>query len=352
MLNSCAAILAGMAAGGTGYFVGKQVSDRQDKSVKTEALVEIREDLERKQQNLSIQDKNISGEINQRLVSGAVTQEIAVYPEVRNGVVILHGRVPSAQIADRVIAAARTTPGVNRIISNLVVVNQNQQQPVPLNRAQQQQILMQQRQQQQYQQQQLQQQQMRQQRLMQQQRSQQQRSQQQQQKKNQNSANLSEDVKKNTAKNTPSRRPANNEPKKEGPDLSLIEDPPKRPANNKPKVMSEEMMQKYMGDDLDNQYINYEPRNLNPRTNYQPPLNQPVNNVPVPAIANPYIINVATPEPSFDNDSTYIPYMSKTSSPFNEVYDSTYYGNVDDAGVPVPTPAVDNANDYELYYYY
>ncbi len=130
MLQACEIVAAGGVAGVFAYFLGKKSAQRGDTAMKTEALVEVRKEMEDKQKAVSSTDQNIGNDINQRLVSGAVDQQLAVYPEVKNGVVILHGRVPDAKAAEKVIQSARSAPGVSRIISNLVIVNQ-QQAPVP-----------------------------------------------------------------------------------------------------------------------------------------------------------------------------------------------------------------------------
>lgn len=131
MLQACEMIAAGSVAGVFAYFLGKKSAQRGDTAVKNEALVEVRREMEEKQKAVASTDDNIGNDINQRLVSGAVDQQLAVYPEVKNGVVILHGRVPDAKAAEKVIQSARSAPGVSRIISNLVIVNQQQQSPVP-----------------------------------------------------------------------------------------------------------------------------------------------------------------------------------------------------------------------------
>lgn len=129
-LQGC--ILAGLGVlGGGGYYVGTKAGKREDERIKTQALVDVKQELEQKQQVEAQADQNIATQISQNYVAGALTNQIAVYPEVRNGVVILHGRVPDAQTAERAINAARKTPGVQRIISNLVIMNQ-QPQAIPL----------------------------------------------------------------------------------------------------------------------------------------------------------------------------------------------------------------------------
>jgi hypothetical protein len=108
--------------------------------VKTQALIDVKKELEEKDSANKQQDQEITNQINQNYLAGALSGGIAVYPEVRNGVVILHGRVPDAATAERAIAAARKTTGVQRIISNLVILNQPagagappQQQAMPAN---------------------------------------------------------------------------------------------------------------------------------------------------------------------------------------------------------------------------
>lgn len=128
-LQGC--LFAGLAAAtGVGaYYVGKKASQRGDERIRTETLIQAREEMEAKQKELAANDTSMQNQINSKVASGAATSQIAVYPEVKNGVVILHGRVPDAQTADRVIAATRQTQGVSQIISNLVITNQAQQKP-------------------------------------------------------------------------------------------------------------------------------------------------------------------------------------------------------------------------------
>ncbi len=125
-LQGCMAAAAGGVAGVFAYFFGSKAAQRSDARIKNEALVEVRREMEEKQKALSEADKNVTNEINQRLIAGAVDQQLAVYPEVKNGVVILHGRVPDAKTADKIIQSTRQSPGVSRIISNLVIVDQAQ----------------------------------------------------------------------------------------------------------------------------------------------------------------------------------------------------------------------------------
>ncbi len=118
-------VVAGLAAlGGGGYYVGTKAGKREDERIKTQALIDVKRELEEKDKLASAQDQNISTQIGQNYLAGQLNSGIAVYPEVRNGVVILHGRVPDAATAERAIAAARKTSGVQRIISNLVILNQ------------------------------------------------------------------------------------------------------------------------------------------------------------------------------------------------------------------------------------
>lgn len=125
-------LLAGVAAlGGGGYYVGTKAGKREEERIKTQALIDVKRELEEKDKAASSQDQTISTQIGQNYLAGQLNSGIAVYPEVRNGVVILHGRVPDAATAERAIAAARKTAGVQRIISNLVILNQ----PRPLGAA-------------------------------------------------------------------------------------------------------------------------------------------------------------------------------------------------------------------------
>ena len=124
LLQGCF-VVAGLAAlGGGGYYVGTKAGKREEERIKTQALIDVKRELQEKDEVAKAQDQDITNQINQNYLAGALTGGIAVYPEVRNGVVILHGRVPDAQTAERAIAAARKTTGVQRIISNLVILNQ------------------------------------------------------------------------------------------------------------------------------------------------------------------------------------------------------------------------------------
>ncbi|MDX1949360.1 MAG: BON domain-containing protein [Rickettsiales bacterium] len=125
-LQGCVAAAVGGLAGTFAYFFGNKAGQRSEARIKNEALVEVRREMEEKQKATNEADKNVANEINQRLIAGAVDQQLAVYPEVKNGVVILHGRVPDAKTADKIIQSTRQSPGVSRIISNLVIVDQAQ----------------------------------------------------------------------------------------------------------------------------------------------------------------------------------------------------------------------------------
>lgn len=124
LLQGCF-LLAGLAAlGGGGYYIGAKAGQREEERVKTESLIEVKKELDQKGKIQAQADQNITNQISQNYVAGTLTSSIAVYPEVRNGVVILHGRVPDEATARRAIETARKTPGVQRIISNLVIMNQ------------------------------------------------------------------------------------------------------------------------------------------------------------------------------------------------------------------------------------
>lgn len=321
-LSSCVtAALAGLVGGGT-YYLGKSVAGREDKKIKTESLVKIKEEMEQKQKALSSKDKGITNEINQRLVSGSVTEGMAIYPEVRNGVVILHGRVPDPKTAERVISAARTTPGVSRIISNLVVVSQ--QQPIPqgyadfqrgaaqggAQRVSPNQYIRQQ---------------------------------------NQTAPGQVAPIPIQQQRYAP--QPVNQQyippqtnnfnsgnfgSKKKSGNLDIIEQP-RRPANDA-KVMSESMMQQYS--DNDDNYKKYVPPQINNNGGgYQSA---------TPVFSNPYIVNVPTPTIYRDNDASYIPTTSYVV-PATSNYDSEGSLNID---IPVPSPYQDNDATYELMHYY
>ncbi len=128
LVQGCA--LAGLGLlGGGGYYVGTKAGKREEERIKTKALIDVKRELESKDNQTKAQDQQITSQISQNYLAGALDQGIAVYPEVRNGVVILHGRVPDAATAERAIAAARRASGVQRIISNLVILNQQPAMP-------------------------------------------------------------------------------------------------------------------------------------------------------------------------------------------------------------------------------
>ena len=351
VLQGCAVLLGAVGAGTAAYYVGKSVADRQDKSIKTESLVAIREEFEQKQQEEQTQDQGISGDINQRLVSGSIAPGFAVYPEVRNGVVILHGRVPSGDAAQKVIQATRATPGVTRIISNLVVVNQQAQQATAATEAMRRQQLLRQ---QQLRQQQLRQQQIRQQQLRQQQPMQQRMPQQQQPSSPAN----------NNAYRPPPQQQSNlsspnnlNGQRNNVPDINSSQrnnrknNKPNNQRNNAPRVMSPEEMQRYS--DADSSYIplnSYNPTNnnrLQPAMQQQQPIQSGV-----PVVQDPYIINVPVPQP-VDVDPQYRQPI-ETYSYEPEIPAVPMPGDLNNESIPVPTPDTvqDNDNAYELYYYY
>lgn len=376
-ISACLPTLLLGAAGGVGsYFVGRNVSDREDRKVKTEALVEIREEMEQKQAVLSAQDTSINNELNQRLVGGAFMREIAIYPEIRNGVIILHGRVPDPQTAERVIQTARSTPGVTRIISNLVIVNQRRPVPMPVQMQQPspQQIIVQQ------------------QPVPQQpsgfkakqfspaiplesgssfryippenptdnQKKFRPKSFEEQQgyykqnntglppenrpigiNQNLNQQKNSQQVKspyQYQSKNSLKFQQNQTNPNK------VFEKPKADNTENQIKTMSPEMLAQYS--DNDSYYVKYNPTLINTTpippavNNYQPVSPAPAQPTITPVYTNPYVVDV--PVPIMDNDSYYTP------------YDGGYNSYVDtnpEIPVPVPGSIEDNDNAYELYYY-
>ncbi len=331
LLTSCiTAALASMAGGGA-YFLGKANSQRSAQTIKTQSLMKAKEELKQQQSAISSKDTGINSEINSRLISGSATPEMAVYPEVKNGVVILHGRVPDPATAERIIATARNTPGVERIISNLVIVNQQQQSAMPFGQQPQQQNAPQQFQQQYMPPQQVAPIPMQQQQF--------QRPQQFQQQYIPPQSNLGNgypDIN-NTAKNLSSGA------KKKSQNID----------HNKPKTMTQEQINQYMDNYADNDsgYVKYNPNKLR-APQVQPSQQQFLTpreqflksqgvNVANPTITNPYTINV--PAAYQDNDSVYRPFTGYNVN--NKV----------NSNLPVQPSAPsyqDNDAAYDLIYYY
>ena len=305
---------------------------REEKKIETDTMIRAKEKLEAQQKQANSADQGVSNEINARLVSGSVSPNMAVYPEVRNGIVILHGRVPDPKTAERVIGSVRSTPGVQRIISNLVVVSQQTQAIsgfTPALNQQQQQIPQVQVQQQFPQQAPL-----LQQRIPQQQQQFQQRMPQQvpqqyipPQSGLRNQPNYYTGGGNSGGAKKKSANVAKNYPK--------IPSVQKRPVNtspitNRPKTMSLDAMQQYS--DNDDTYVKYQ----QPLIRRQPVYAQPAPTVS-PVVSNPYIVNVPTPTVYQDNDSYYTPPGGNNG----------FIGEASDSG-----NYQDNDSTYDLIHYY
>lgn len=326
-LSGCLTAAIASAIGGGSYFIGKSANSRDEKRIKTESLIKVKEEMEMKQKSLSAKDNGITNEINQRLVSGSVAPNMAVYSEVRNGVVILHGRVPDSRTAERIIGTVRSTPGVSRIISNLVIANQQQVLSPQMMRANP--AAMQQR--------------MPQYPAMQQQRQvapyQVQPAPPQQNQYNRYAPPQSQYISPqsyngvngnlgNTAGNYASGA------KKKSSGSNVIGKVPASDisfqAPSVPKVMSAEELQKYQGMDNDDGYVKYNPTHIIKNVS-APSATEQVQWPSIP-LANPYIVD--TPSYYQDNDYYYMPPQGAGSS-----------GNIAD-------PYQDNDSTYELMHFY
>jgi len=67
-------------------------------------------------------DAAITASVKTKLAQDDLTSVIDINVDTFNGVVTLHGRVPSHHAADRVVSLAWSTKGVVRVISKLKVV--------------------------------------------------------------------------------------------------------------------------------------------------------------------------------------------------------------------------------------
>lgn len=381
-LQGCILLGLAGATGAGAYFVGKKAQARGDERLRTESLIKVREEMEAKQKEVSAQDTNITNSINQKIVSGAISSQMAIYPEVKNGIVILHGRVPDSATAQRVIASAKQTRGVTQIISNLVVVNKNtqqiarqpnlaqfgnQRQIVPINSNYQngnmqnqvsnsiaQQLMMQNAaRQQQFRAQQPQPQ--SQQQYYQQQRGFQQYQNQQQPQYYQQQRVPIQPIQEEKIKVVPSstqpslnqtqnRRQINNQAYNNSATNKDFRPPPDN--NSKPKTMSEDEMAKYY-DDNDSSYVSMKPY-LNKKKNIPASNNLPVyqpqnNNFNVNSFSNNF-------DSYQDFDSGYVPlnYYNPNLAPNPSIVQPIIEQPIN---IPTPDPAQDNDNTYEIYYY-
>lgn len=384
-LQSCLLLGLAGATGAGAYFVGKKAQARGDERLRTESLIKVREEMEAKQKEVSAQDTNITNSINQKIVSGAISSQMAIYPEVKNGIVILHGRVPDSATAQRVIASAKQTRGVTQIISNLVVVNKNSQQAarrpnlgqfgnqrqiIPINSNYQngnmqnqvsnsiaQQLMMQnsaRQQQMRAQQPQSQQQYYQQQRGYQQFQNPQQPQYYQQQRApiqpvqeekikvvpsdRQPNLNQTQNINNNNKNHSQTRRKANQLAYNNSPSNQTYKPPDSR---TKVQVMSENEMAKYYRNDNDSSYVSMKPY-LNNRKDVTASQLQN-NNFDVNSFVNNY-------DNYQDFDSSYVPlnYYNPNLAPNQEIVQPIIEQPIN---IPIPDPTQDNDNTYEIYYY-
>ena len=97
--TGCALLLVGGAAGG-GYYVGKD-----DRSFGT-----------------IVDDASITGSVKAKLIRDPRIDALDINVETRDGIVTLHGHVPSRGAANRAAALARAVKGVARVESQLAVI--------------------------------------------------------------------------------------------------------------------------------------------------------------------------------------------------------------------------------------
>jgi hyperosmotically inducible protein len=99
-VSGCTPVLVGGAAVG-GYYVGK----------------------DQRSTGRIVDDATITSSINAKYVKDRQISAVDINVDTYNGVVTLHGNVPSQRTADRAVALARATKGVKKVISRLVVVS-------------------------------------------------------------------------------------------------------------------------------------------------------------------------------------------------------------------------------------
>lgn len=96
--GGCAALVVGGAATG-GYYVGKD----------ERAIGQI------------VDDASITASINAKYVNDPQVSAIDINVDTRSGVVTLYGNIGNATAARRAVEIARSTKGVRKVISKLVV---------------------------------------------------------------------------------------------------------------------------------------------------------------------------------------------------------------------------------------
>jgi len=67
------------------------------------------------------QDSEIKGQINNAYFAEPLINPMLVNITVRNGIVILKGKVPSEGVAERAVQIAQYTPGVKKVITRLKI---------------------------------------------------------------------------------------------------------------------------------------------------------------------------------------------------------------------------------------
>jgi osmotically-inducible protein OsmY len=115
-----AAGLTGVGAGG--YYVGTKESDRETMRVQAKAESDALKQVEMQKAAQAAADQGIANQIAMNYTSGKLSNDLAIYPQVSDGVVVLYGRAPSQAVADNAIRIASQQPGVTRIVSNIQVI--------------------------------------------------------------------------------------------------------------------------------------------------------------------------------------------------------------------------------------
>ncbi len=123
-ITGCTAVGA-VLGGGAGLLAKEEVDksrERQRRAMERRIERE-REQFQQIQRDRAREvDQKVQYQINRELLSGELTQVVAVQIDVRDGIVSLYGTVPSQAVADRAFNLARATTGVKQVISNLVIV--------------------------------------------------------------------------------------------------------------------------------------------------------------------------------------------------------------------------------------
>jgi hypothetical protein len=135
--SGCIAAAAAGAAGlaGGGYYAGSKGSDREQMRVEAKALGDVRKEFEEQKAKEKAADDAAASQIAMSYSSGQLVNDIAIYPQVENGVAILYGRAPNEQVVQNAIKIASQTPGVKRIVSNIQVIPAGGYAPAPVAQA-------------------------------------------------------------------------------------------------------------------------------------------------------------------------------------------------------------------------